>query len=233
MTAAQEFRPLRLMKVVITSATEKETIQLKGKIVESSANFGALSIHFHTSGVGLLAASFSITRLIYEEKPDFIIQLGIAGCFDTKMDLGKVVIVKEDGVGDQGVEENGRFIDLFESSPLMGSKEQLNLKKMANPHLKDLNFTFLEEVSACTVNEVTTQPHRIDLLLKENNFAIETMEGAALHYCCLQLGIPFVQIRAISNYIGERDKTKWKFSEAFNNLAIEGYNFMESLNAAQ
>lgn len=233
MTATQEFRPLRLMKVVITSATEKEIIQLKGKIVDFSANFGALSIHFHTSGVGLLAASFSITRLIYEEKPDLIIQLGIAGCFDSKMELGKVVIVKEDGLGDQGVEENGRFIDLFDDKQLIRNGKPINLKKMPNPFLNDLNFSFLDEVTACTVNEVTTHPLRIQQLIENNHFILETMEGASLHYCCLQLGIPFVQIRAISNYIGERDKTKWKFSEAFNNLAIEGYNFMERLNALQ
>ncbi len=221
------------MKVVITSATEKEIIQLKGKIVDSSANFGALSIHFHLSGVGLLASCFSITRLIYEEKPDLVIQLGIAGCFHDKMELGKVVIVKEDGVGDQGVEENGRFIDLFNTQLLNGYQKQLNLKKLENPFVKDYNFTLLEAVSACTVNEVTTQALRIEQLIRENDFTVETMEGASLHYCCLQLDIPFIQIRAISNYVGERDKTKWKISEALNNLTTEGYNFIERLNAAQ
>lgn len=221
------------MKVVITSATEKEIIQLKGKIVDSTAKFEALSIHFHTSGVGLLASCFSITRMIYEEKPDLVIQLGIAGCFHHKMQLGKVVIVKEDGVGDQGVEENGRFIDLFNNQLSNGYQKQLNLKKMENPFVKYYNFTLLEAVSACTVNEVTTHPHRIEQLIRENNFVLETMEGAALHYCCLQLSIPFIQIRAISNYIGERDKKKWKFAEACTNLSEEGYNFIERLNALQ
>jgi futalosine hydrolase len=44
------------------------------------------------------------------------------------------------------------------------------------------------------------------------------MEGAALHYVCLQTGVPFIQIRCISNYVGERDKSKWKFNEAFDSL---------------
>jgi len=40
------------------------------------------------------------------------------------------------------------------------------------------------------------------------------MEGAALHYVCLMEKIPFLQIRSISNVIGERDKSRWKLEEA-------------------
>ncbi|NMD28678.1 MAG: futalosine hydrolase, partial [Bacteroidetes bacterium] len=35
---------------------------------------------------------------------------------------------------------------------------------------------------------------------------------------CLQKEIPFLQIRGISNYVGERDKSKWKMEEAIDNL---------------
>ena len=44
------------------------------------------------------------------------------------------------------------------------------------------------------------------------------MEGATLHYTCRQAGIPFLQIRAVSNYIGERNKANWKIKEALDNL---------------
>ena len=40
------------------------------------------------------------------------------------------------------------------------------------------------------------------------------MEGAALHYACKKFQIPFIQIRSVSNYVGERDKSKWKLKEA-------------------
>jgi futalosine hydrolase len=32
------------------------------------------------------------------------------------------------------------------------------------------------------------------------------------------MNVPFIQIRSISNYVGERDKTKWKMKEAIENL---------------
>jgi futalosine hydrolase len=47
------------------------------------------------------------------------------------------------------------------------------------------------------------------------------MEGAAFHFVCLQQKIPFIQIRSISNSVGERDKTKWVIKDAVNNLNSE------------
>jgi len=46
----------------------------------------------------------------------------------------------------------------------------------------------------------------------------ESMEGAVLHYVCLMETVPFVQIRSISNYIGERNKKKWDMMDSIANL---------------
>ena len=75
-----------------------------------------------------------------------------------------------------------------------------------------------KKVNAITVNKVSDS-----MILKqqrENTFNphIETMEGAALHYICLQENIPFLQLRTISNIVGERDKTKWRLTAAVENL---------------
>jgi futalosine hydrolase len=50
---------------------------------------------------------------------------------------------------------------------------------------------------------------------------IESMEGAALHFVALHQNIPFIQMRSISNWVGERDKSKWKIKEAISNLNNE------------
>lgn len=55
------------------------------------------------------------------------------------------------------------------------------------------------------------------------------MEGAALHYTCLLENIPFMQVRAISNYVGERDKSKWKMKEAIRNLNDSIIKIIEEL----
>jgi futalosine hydrolase len=81
--------------------------------------------------------------------------------------------------------------------------------------------TQLRSVKAITVNKVTDS-----ILQKQQsiiNFSpdIESMEGAALHFVALQQNIPFIQIRSISNWVGERDKSKWKIKEAISNLNNE------------
>jgi futalosine hydrolase len=81
-----------------------------------------------------------------------------------------------------------------------------------------LELSGLEQVRAITVNEITTETKRIEWYKKNLSPAVESMEGAALHYVCLRENIPFLQIRSISNEIGERDKKKWGLSEAITTL---------------
>ncbi|HXL58044.1 MAG TPA: hypothetical protein VN958_17400, partial [Chitinophagaceae bacterium] len=91
------------MRVVITAATVGEWMPsfLDINTLYTSES-QRLKIMFHQGGVGLLANAVSLTRLAYEEKPDLIIQVGIAGCFDATLSLGKVVAVKEEILGDMG-----------------------------------------------------------------------------------------------------------------------------------
>jgi futalosine hydrolase len=56
------------------------------------------------------------------------------------------------------------------------------------------------------------------------------MEGAALHYMGRDLNIPFIQIRAVSNYVGERNKAKWEMQEAIYNLNETLLQYLDALN---
>jgi futalosine hydrolase len=76
----------------------------------------------------------------------------------------------------------------------------------------------LRSANAITVNTLTDDHARISLLQNKYHASVETMEGAALHYVCLQENTPFIQLRAISNDVGERNKSKWKLPEAVDSL---------------
>jgi len=207
------------MKVVISAATTGEWMPTFLDVNELYTNKSKrLKLLFHQSGVGMLAAAISITRMVYEEKPDLIIQAGIAGTFDKKMHLGKVVTVNNEILGDTGVEEEGKWKDLFDLKLEKSSYHPFEKRKLPNQYLKEYNLLKLSEVSSITVNEITTNKERIDQLIKKYEPGIESMEGAALHYVCREMNVPFIQIRSISNYVGERDKTKWKMKEAIENL---------------
>jgi len=93
-----------------------------------------------------------------------------------------------------------------------------------------IDKTQLPPVRAITVNEITTRAERIKQLMEKYTPAAESMEGAAFHYVCLQEGIPFIQLRAISNFIGERDKSQWKMEEAIGNLNQQLIRFLNKLS---
>jgi futalosine hydrolase len=81
-----------------------------------------------------------------------------------------------------------------------------------------LTLTSLEPVKGITVNEITTHPDRIRWHQQNTAAVVESMEGGALHYVCLQENIAFLQLRSVSNAIGVRDKTKWNIPLAIDRL---------------
>lgn len=206
------------MKVVITSATAKEVALIKQSIDTVCLN-NKIELLFHESGVGMLASCFAITKMIFEEKPDLIIQTGIAGTFDKTIALGHVVAIEEEHLADTGVEEDGNFKDLFDLNLQPDNLFPFTERQLKNPSLAKLNILNLPQVTGITINEITTRPQRIEQLKAKYHPVIEAMEGAALHYCCLQTATSFLQIRSVSNFVGERDKSKWDFKNSLENLS--------------
>ena len=207
------------MRVIISAATVAEWMP-------SFLNINALytgesqrlKLQYHQSGIGMLAASFALTKLAMEDKPDLIIQVGIAGTFDTSQTLGSVVVINEETIGDLGVEEDGKWKDLFDLKLEKSSYHPFEKRKLPNQWLTKYNLLGLKEVIGITVNEISTNQERIQKIIKKYNPTIESMEGAAVHYVARETNIPFIQIRAISNYIGERDKSNWQMKLAIDNL---------------
>ncbi|MDZ4072751.1 MAG: futalosine hydrolase [Sediminibacterium sp.] len=207
------------MRIIITAATIGEWMPVFVNMnTLYTGESQRLKVRFHQSGVGMLASAVSLTRLVSEEKPDLIIQAGIAGCFDSNMPLGKVVVVKEEILGDVGVEEDGKWKDLFDLKLEKSNYHPFEKRKLPNPWLSTYNLLKLPELTGITVNQISTQPSRIEQLKKKYGAVVESMEGAALHFICREANIPFIQIRAISNYIGERNKAHWKMKEAIEAL---------------
>jgi futalosine hydrolase len=211
------------MKIIVTAATSFE--------IQPTINaFANSNVQFQVTGIGMLATAFSLTKLILLEKPDIVIQAGIAGSFDTHLPLGKVVTINSETIGDLGVQENNNWKDVFDLKLVDANSLPFTNKQLQNPYLAQLNTLALEEVAAITVNEISTNKQRISQLQAKYNPTIESMEGAALHYVCNSLQVPFIQLRSISNYIGERDKTKWQMQKAITNLNETLIKLLHTLN---
>jgi futalosine hydrolase len=128
--------------------------------------------------------------------------------------------VENENIGDLGVEENGVFKTLFDLKLLDGNLLPWKNGKLSNS-IETLKSTGLTIVDGVTVNEISTNKERIEYYREQLNASVESMEGAALHYIALQEKIPFLQMRSLSNFAGERDKSKWVMDIAIANLNIE------------
>lgn len=167
------------------------------------------------TGIGSLMASHSLTQGVVKLKPDFIVQASIAGSFSPQLLPPQVVVIKDEILGDLGVQEEDDFKDIFDLKLQEPSIFPYYKKCLTNPLLENKTTYYdLPIVNAVTINEITTNPKRIELLKQKYQPAVESMEGAVLHYIGIMEKIPFLQIRAVSNMVGERDKTKWQMKEA-------------------
>lgn len=208
------------MQLLICAATEMEMETVRTAVARKPLP-PAHAIRFLVTGVGLCAATYKLARSLQQHQPDLVIQAGIAGSFDAALMPGETVVVQSDAIGDAGVMEHGRFRDLFDLQLEDKNAFPWNGGKLPNPYAKWLALPGLPQVQGITVNEISTSPERIQYYQLQWSAQTESMEGAALHYVCLQEDVPFLQLRSISNLIGERDKKKWKLKEAIQNVAAE------------
>jgi futalosine hydrolase len=179
------------------------------------------------TGIGLTAAAYSLTKQINIKRPGLIIQAGIAGCFDKNLSLGSVVVITQDTIADQGVIENKQLKTMFDLRLIKSGPAPFKKNWLVNSNKELIRQTGLKAVKAVSVNQVTTYREMAEFYQQKFKPVVETMEGAALHYVCGMEKIPFLQIRALSNYIGERDKKKWNIKEAINNLNAAVINIID------
>ncbi len=213
------------MNILLVAATAKEITPFFEYYSSTKKRRG---IDILISGIGLTASTYHLLKQISLKKPDLVIQAGVAGCFDTKMPLGNVVIVKKEAIADQSVIELKKLKTLFDLRLVPEDQFPFTKSWLENNHpiLKKMR---LKKVNAISVNEITTSRQKIKFYEKVFQPVIESMEGAALHYTCLMEKIPFIQMRSISNYIAERDKKKWEMKKSIINLNKELIKFIESI----
>ncbi|HEX2608583.1 MAG TPA: futalosine hydrolase [Flavisolibacter sp.] len=203
------------MQILLCAATDFEISETIAYIRDQKLS----SISVLITGIGMTSATYSLTKAVLSNKPDLIIQAGIGGALDNKLTLSSVWVIEQDMFGDLGVKEQEQFLNLFDMNFLQENSFPWQKGRLRNK-LEYLPDQQLPKIDGVTVNEITTHPDRIRYY-KNEGAGIESMEGAALHYVGLMEKVPFLQIRSISNYVGERDKSKWQLRKSITELNRE------------
>ena len=207
------------MNVLIVAATDFEIepfIQQKKKA------------EILVTGVGIPATVFHLTKKLLATNYDLVIQAGIAGTFTETFKLAEVVAVAEDCFADIGIEEKGKLHSLSDHGFMDKNEFPFSDGKLVNQS-KILKNNSLPKAKAVTVNKISDDTFQNKMIHEKYNAEIESMEGAAFHYVCLQQKINFLQLRSISNMVGERDKSKWKLKASIENLNKELIKIIDNI----
>lgn len=202
--------PEKTTRILVVSATELEMIN------DEFAGLEKLS-----TGVGMVATSTALTRRLSNSNIDLVLNIGIAGTFNPDLKIGDVTQLVSDRLVEVGVEDRGKFLPADE----MGLCDSSELKFESNVRIDGL-----PESKGITVNRVHGSADSIEKVIEQFNPDVETMEGAAVAYVCQQFGVPWVQIRAISNVVEPRNRENWNIPLAIENLHLEVTKYLKSLN---
>ncbi|WFE63616.1 futalosine hydrolase [Micromonospora sp. WMMD714] len=150
-----------------------------------------------------------------------VVSAGIAGGFAGRAPVGGTVLASRSVAADLGAESPGGFIPIDElgmPAELLGAGPTIE----ADPALLGRLRAALPEAvvgAVLTVSTVTgTAASTAALADRHPDAVAEAMEGYAVAVAAAQAGIPFAELRTVSNPIGPRDRDGWRMREAFTAL---------------
>jgi futalosine hydrolase len=215
------------MKILLVSATSFEVRPFinrlipvpGGKKILPGYRSGKHTVDILIAGIGIMKTAWILGKTLSHSQYDLALNAGIGGAYDPAIPVGSVAHVTEDCIPEMGAEDESRFVSVFDLGledpdefPFTGGK-LINNTFPVLPCLADL-----PEVKGNTVNTIRMHPGKISEFRERFPADVETMEGAAFFYACFMEKTPCVQIRAISNYVAERDRSKWDVDLALRNL---------------
>ncbi len=219
------------MNILIVSATEFEIKPLLDYLEIEQPAFGLNSscnlqiknnnISVLITGVGMVNTAFMLGKHLTNDY-DLVLNVGVCGSFSKSFDLAEIVHVIKDVLSELGAEDGDNFLT-YDQLNLPGIYQFCNKFKLSNSLINSLPV-----VNGITVNTVHGNETSIKKVKQVFNPDIESMEGAAFYASCLNYTFQYTQIRAISNYVEKRDKSKWQMPLAIKKLNQFLINFITS-----
>jgi len=161
------------------------------------------------TGIGPVDASIRVARALAAKRYDTVINVGIAGAFHGVAHVGDGVVVGEEIYELQ--QESG--------APLAPPPGSIVADRVpADQELIEAIAAFgFPLVRGITVSHVTTTDASAERL-RRRGAEIETMEGFAVLRAAQLAGVPAIELRGISNYVGDRAKGEWDFAAGITGL---------------
>ncbi|MDC0601960.1 5'-methylthioadenosine/adenosylhomocysteine nucleosidase [Aliiglaciecola sp.] len=209
------------MKIAILGAMDQEVALLKASLedvtVSEYAHLNFYSGQMHgvdvvvvKCGIGKVASSVATTVLIDMFAPDFVVNTGSAGGFDSDLSIGDLVIGTSVQHHDVDVTHFGYERGQVFGMPAIFPCDQ-RLIEAAEHAAKDVVHVKSKRGLICTGDSFIGCDDAATRLrgLFPDMRAVE-MEGAAIGQTCYMLDTPFVVIRSLSDIAGQTSTLSFK-----------------------
>ena len=178
-------------------------------------------------GLGKANTAAGLATAIAELRPAAVLQVGIGGAYvGSFLSVGMAMLATEDLQLDLGLRRPEGWADwgalgfpLRPSTPdawvadaiERGGTPARAVAIDTDRALTDavVTATGLPRGRFATLDAVTHDVHLGSAMQAAFDVSVESMEGAAAAQTARALGVPFAELRAVSNVVGERDKTRW------------------------
>lgn len=170
-------------------------------------------------GVGPMSAAARTARELASRPYDLVVCAGICGGFVGRADVGSIVVASEIICADLGAEAPEGYMSVDElgfGSACIGVDSALSGSLTAAVKKAGIAAVCAPILTLSTVTG--TAQTAAELLARVPTAAAEAMEGFGVATAALDFGLPIVELRAVSNAIGPRDKSAWRIKEALGAL---------------
>ncbi|WP_127483702.1 futalosine hydrolase [Paenibacillus ehimensis] len=219
--ASREQTGLRVL--VITAVAAERDAVLRG--LRGDARFDVVA-----GGVGPAAAAASATKALAAAGYGLVVSAGIGGGFPGRAEIGSLVVADAIIAADLGAETPEGFRSVDELG--FGSSRIAVDASLAARLTEALQRAGLPAHTGpvLTVSTVTgTAATASELAARVPGAAAEAMEGFGVAAAARDRGLPVLELRAISNAVGPRDREAWRIKEALDALEAAGAILLEVL----
>ena len=172
------------MTTVVMFPTRMESAPFEVRVAEGACGS---DVSVRICGVGMAESGAAVAQVVAELHPDLLILAGVAGSYTEVLAFGDTVVVSSECVADMGRVESWTELSGERFTPLFQKIYPLTVQPEGFAVVRS------NTVNGCGIPYINT-----------TDAEIENMEGASFACTANALGVRCMEVRTISNRVGER-----------------------------
>ena len=222
----------------LCESLQEATTQRRGHRAWVHGMIGVKHVVLVETGIGAVNTAQALTVALQEIDPELVLQIGIGGAYlGSGLDKGDLALATEENYGDLGVITPAGWSPADEIGiPVLSSDRDYYNTYPVDPALVTRAQHIVEQSGECvvqgpfvTVQQCTGREDIGNELAARFNAICENMEGAAAAHVCTLYAVPFLELRAISNRVEDRNKDAWDIPRAVQRVQFAARKLVEAL----